>query len=132
MIGGGAGGLVTSIIAADAQAKVVIIEQDKQGGECLYTGCVPSKSIIRSSKIMSYLRRASEFGIVEVQGRIDFSSVMQRANEIIKKIEPHDSVERYQSLGVNCLKGTAIIKTPFLVQVGNIKITTRTIVVASG
>jgi pyruvate/2-oxoglutarate dehydrogenase complex dihydrolipoamide dehydrogenase (E3) component/uncharacterized membrane protein YdjX (TVP38/TMEM64 family) len=132
VIGGGAGGLVTSIIAADAQAKVVLIEQDKQGGECLYTGCVPSKSIIRSSKIMSYLRRASEFGIVEVQGRIDFSSVMQRANEIIKKIEPHDSVERYQSLGVNCLKGTAIIKTPFLVQVGNRKITTRTIVVASG
>jgi pyruvate/2-oxoglutarate dehydrogenase complex dihydrolipoamide dehydrogenase (E3) component/uncharacterized membrane protein YdjX (TVP38/TMEM64 family) len=132
VIGGGAGGLVTSLVAANAKAKVILIEKDKQGGECLYTGCVPSKSVIRSSKIMSYLRRASEFGIVDAQGRISFPSVMHRVKEIIQKIEPHDSVERYRSLGVDCYKGTAIIKTPFMVHIGNKKITTRSIVVATG
>lgn len=132
VIGGGAGGLVTSLVAANAKAKVILIEKDKQGGECLYTGCVPSKSIIRSSKIMSYLRRASEFGIIEAQGSISFPSVMQRTREIIKKIEPHDSSERYRSLGVDCLKGTATIKTPFMVQIDNKEITTRSIVVATG
>ena len=132
VIGGGAGGLVTSLVAANTKAKVILIEKGKQGGECLYTGCVPSKSIIRSSKIMSYLRRASEFGIVDVRGRINFSSVMQRVREIIKKMEPHDSVARYRSLGVDCLKGTATIKTPFMVQIDNKTITTRSIVVATG
>lgn len=132
VIGAGSAGLVTSLIIAGARAKVTLVEKHKMGGDCLNTGCVPSKALIRSGRIMSYLRRAEEFGLQNVQGEVNFKAVMERVRGIIKTIEPHDSVERFTSLGVDCLQGEASILSPYEVQVGDKKITTRSIVIATG
>ncbi len=132
VIGAGSAGLVASLIVAGAKAKVVLIEKHKMGGDCLNTGCIPSKSLIRSGRIMSYIRRASEFGIDSASGKVNFSEVMNRVQGIIKTIEPHDSVERFTSLGVECVQGEARIESPYTVSVGGRKIHTRSIIVASG
>lgn len=132
VIGAGSAGLVTSLIIAGAKAKVMLVEKHKMGGDCLNTGCVPSKALIRSGRIMSYLRRAEEYGLQNVQGEVNFKAVMERVRSIIKTIEPHDSVERFTSLGVDCLQGEATILSPYEVQVGDRKITTRSIVIATG
>ena len=132
VIGAGSAGLVSSLIVAGAKAKVVLVEKHKMGGDCLNTGCVPSKALIRSGKIMSYIRRASEFGIDSAGGEVNFKQVMNRVQGIIKTIEPHDSVERFTSLGVECVQGEARIESPYIVSVGDRKIHTRSIIVASG
>ena len=132
VIGAGSGGLVTAYIAAAAKAKVTLIERAAMGGDCLNTGCVPSKALIRSSRIMSYMQRASEFGLAPVSARANFSSVMQRVQDVIKRIEPHDSIERYTELGVDCVQGEAKITSPWTVEVNGRTINTRSIVIASG
>jgi len=132
VIGGGSAGLVASLIVAGAKAKVMLVEKHKMGGDCLNTGCVPSKSLIRSGRIMSYLRRAEEYGIRNASGEVDFAAVMSRVRGVIKTIEPHDSVERFTSLGVECLQDEATIETPYRVRVGNRLIHTRSIIVATG
>lgn len=132
VIGAGSAGLVVSLIVAGAKARVILIEKNKMGGDCLNTGCVPSKSIIRSGRIMSYIRRAKEFGIDAAEGRVDFAQVMQRVQDIIKTIEPHDSVERFTSLGVECEIGEARIESPYTVSVNGRSINTRSIVLATG
>ena len=113
VIGAGSAGLVASLITAGAKAKVILIEKHRMGGDCLNTGCVPSKAIIRSGRIMAYIRRAKEFGIEGAQGKIDFSAVMARVQGVIKTIEPHDSVERFTSLGVEVELGDAVIESPY-------------------
>lgn len=132
VIGAGSAGLVASLITAGAKAKVILIEKHKMGGDCLNTGCVPSKTIIRSGRIMAYIRRAKEFGIEGAQGKIDFSAIMARVQGVIKTIEPHDSVERFTSLGVEVELGDAVIESPYLVKVNGRKITTRSIILATG
>jgi len=132
VIGAGSAGLVASLITAGAKAKVVLIEKHKMGGDCLNTGCVPSKAIIRSGRIMAYIRRAKEFGIEGAQGKIDFSAVMARVHGVIKTIEPHDSVERFTSLGVEVELGDAVIESPYCVKVNDRTITTRSIILATG
>ncbi|GAB5498436.1 MAG: bifunctional TVP38/TMEM64 family protein/FAD-dependent oxidoreductase [Pseudohongiellaceae bacterium] len=132
VIGGGSAGLVAALIVAGAKAKVMLVEKHKMGGDCLNTGCVPSKSLIRSGRIMAYLRRAEEYGIRNASGEVDFAAVMSRVRGVIKTIEPHDSVERFTSLGVECLQDEATIETPFRVRVGNRLIHTRSIIVATG
>ena len=132
VIGGGSAGLVAAIIAAGSKAKTVLIEKNKMGGDCLNTGCVPSKTLIRSGRIMSYIRRAEEFGLMGATAQVDFAAVMERVQSVIKTIEPHDSVERFTSLGVECVQGEAFIKSPYEVAVGERTITTRSIIVASG
>lgn len=132
VIGAGSAGLVVSLIVAGAKAKVILIEKDKMGGDCLNTGCVPSKAIIRSGRIMSYIRRAKEFGIEDAEGRVDFAAVMERVQGVIKTIEPHDSVERFTSLGVECVMGEACIESPYTVSVNGRRINTRSIVLATG
>lgn len=132
VIGAGSGGLVASLIAAGAKAKVILIERDKMGGDCLNTGCVPSKSIIRSGRIASYLRHAGEYGLKAGDVGVDFPAVMARVRGVIKAIEPHDSVERYESLGVECLSGEARIESPYIVRVGERRINTRSIILATG
>ena len=107
VIGGGSAGLVSALIVAGAKAKVVLIEKHKMGGDCLNTGCVPSKTLIRSARINSYLKRAEEYGLEDVSGKVNFSKVMERVHAVIKTIEPHDSVERFTSLGVDCEIGEA-------------------------
>ncbi|MCG8415548.1 MAG: mercuric reductase [Pseudomonadales bacterium] len=132
VIGGGSAGLVAAIIAVGAKAKTVLIEKHKMGGDCLNTGCVPSKSLLRSGKIMSYIRRGKEYGIDDATGTVNFAEVMERVQGVIKTIEPHDSIERFTSLGVECVTGDARITSPYSVEVNGKTITTRSIILASG
>ena len=132
VIGAGAAGLVSSIIFAGGQGEVVLIEQGKMGGDCLNTGCVPSKSLIRSSRLNFELNHASEFGIEIGQRKVNFKKVTERINSVIKSIEPHDSVERLTSLGVKCIQGSAKIESPYLVSVKGETISTQTIIIATG
>jgi len=136
VIGAGSGGLVTSYIAAAVKAKVTLIEKHKMGGDCLNTGCVPSKALIRSAKLLSHIKRAADFGIKKADAEFDFTDVMNRVQSIIKTIEPHDSVQRYSDLGVEVVEGEAKILSPWEVQVttaGKTRtITTRSIVIAAG
>jgi dihydrolipoamide dehydrogenase len=132
VIGAGSAGLVTSYIAATVRAKVALIEKNKMGGDCLNTGCVPSKALIRSARMLSYFRRAEDFGIRRTDTDFDFADVMDRVHRIIGKIEPHDSAERYTSLGVEVIQGSAKIVSPYTVEVDGRTLTTRAIVVATG
>lgn len=137
VIGAGSAGLVSSYIAATVKSKVTLIEKDKMGGDCLNTGCVPSKALIRSSRICHYLQRAEDYGLKNVSPEVDFAAVMQRVKRIIDTIAPHDSVERYRSLGVNCLRGEAALISPWQVELtepgGEKKIlSARNIIIASG
>ncbi|CAG7857022.1 partial dihydrolipoamide dehydrogenase, partial [biofilm metagenome] len=136
VIGAGSGGLVTSYIAAAVKAKVTLIEKHKMGGDCLNTGCVPSKALIRSAKWLSQLNRSKEFGIRQATTEFDFADVMERVKSVIKTVAPHDSIERYTELGVDIIEGEAKIITPWEVQVttaeGVKKITARAIVIAAG
>ncbi len=132
VIGAGSGGLVSAYIAALTKAKVYLIEKNEMGGDCLNTGCVPSKAIIRSAGVNHLFSRSEEFGINASATDVDFTSVMQRVKNVIAKIEPHDSVERYTKLGVECIKGEAQILSPYEVEVNGQKISTRNIIIATG
>lgn len=132
VIGAGSAGLVTSYIAAAVKAKVTLIEKHKMGGDCLNTGCVPSKALIRSAKFASHLDRASEFGFEDVTGRPNFAKVMERVQSIVQQIEPHDSIERYTGLGVECITGEAKILDPWTVQVNGQKLSAKALVIATG
>ncbi len=132
VIGAGSAGLVASLIAATVKAKATLIEKHKMGGDCLNTGCVPSKAIIRSSRINHYLRRATDYGLKNVSGEVDFSAVIQRVEKVIATIEPHDSVTRYTGLGVNCVQGEAEIISPWEVRVGETIHSAKNIIIASG
>ncbi len=136
VIGAGSAGLVTSYIAAAVKAKVTLVEKHKMGGDCLNTGCVPSKALIRSAKLLSHVKRSKEFGIRSASAEFDFAEVMERVQRVVKAIEPHDSVERYTRLGVDCVQGEAHIVSPWEVKVktdaGDQTFTTRNIVIAAG
>ena len=132
VIGAGSAGLVTSYIAAAVKAKVSLVEQHRMGGDCLNTGCVPSKALIRSAKIAHYLQRADEFGLQNVSAEVNFREVMERVQAVIDKVAPHDSVERYTELGVRCIQGAARLISPWEVVVAGQTITARNIVIASG
>ncbi len=132
VIGAGSAGLVASLIAATVKAKVTLIERHKMGGDCLNTGCVPSKALIRSARVAQYARRAEEFGLAPMTVAVNFPKVMQRVQDIVSTIAPHDSVERFTSLGVNCVQGAARILSPWAVQVNGQTLTARNIVIASG
>jgi dihydrolipoamide dehydrogenase len=132
VIGAGSAGLVAAYIAAAVKAKVALIEKHKMGGDCLNTGCVPSKALIRSAKMLSYARRADEFGFRSGRIEYDFADVMERVQRIIGKVEPHDSTERYTELGVEVIQAEARITSPFTVEADGRTLTTRSIVVATG
>ena len=132
VIGAGSGGLIAALIAATIKAKVFLIEQHKMGGDCLNTGCVPSKALLASAKIAQHMRDAERFGIVPVQPQVDFAAVMARVKAVIAHIEPKDSVERYTSLGVDCVQGHATLIDPWTVEVDGRRMTARSIVLASG
>ncbi|MEM7645918.1 MAG: dihydrolipoyl dehydrogenase [Pseudomonadota bacterium] len=131
-IGAGSAGLVTSYICAATKAKVALIEKHKMGGDCLNTGCVPSKALIRSAKFMKDAKYAESLGFNSVSVDFDFAKIMERVQRVIKTIEPHDSVDRYTKLGVDCIQGEAKIISPHEVQVNGKTITTRNITIATG
>ena len=137
VIGAGSAGLVTAYIAAAVKAKVTLVEKNRMGGECLHTGCVPSKALIRSARFLSHVKRSSEFGIRSATADFEFAEVMERVQRVIRDIEPHDSVERYTALGVDVLLGRARIASPWEVEVAHDDgskqvLTTRSIVIATG
>jgi len=132
VIGAGAGGLVTSYIAAAVKAKVTLIEAGPMGGECLNTGCVPSKALIRSARLAHEIRHADRYGLGAREPEVDFPAVMRRVRDIIRTIEPADSAERYRSLGVDVRSGRARIVDPWTVEVNGDRLTARAIVLATG
>ncbi len=132
VIGGGSAGLVTAYIAAAVKARVTLIEKHKMGGDCLNTGCVPSKALIRSAKFLSHISRSKEFAIDRAEADFDFAEVMQRVQDVVAKIEPHDSIERYSGLGVDVIQGEARIVSPWQVEVNGRIISAQNIVVATG
>ncbi|MDX1489605.1 MAG: FAD-dependent oxidoreductase, partial [Acidiferrobacterales bacterium] len=132
VIGAGSAGLVASLIAATVKAKVTLIEKHKMGGECLNLGCVPSKALIRSARFLAQVRRAEELGFKSASADFDFADIMERVQRVIKTIEPHDSVERYTKLGVECILGEAKITSPYTVEVNGQTLTTRNIIIATG
>jgi len=136
VIGAGSAGLVASYIAAVVRAKVTLIEKHRMGGDCLNTGCVPSKALIKSARLIAQAKRAHEFGLKSIEVDFDFAEVMERVQRVIRTVEPHDSVARYTSLGVECIQGEAQITSPWTVEVrtadGARTLSTRSIVIAAG
>jgi pyruvate/2-oxoglutarate dehydrogenase complex dihydrolipoamide dehydrogenase (E3) component/uncharacterized membrane protein YdjX (TVP38/TMEM64 family) len=137
VIGGGAGGLVSAYIAAAVKAKVTLIEAHKMGGDCLNYGCVPSKALIKSAKLAHQMRHASSYGLSDAAPSFSFKAVMQRVHDVIKAIEPHDSIERYTGLGVEVLQGYGRLVNPWTVEVAlndgtTQRLTARSIVIAAG
>ena len=132
VLGAGSGGLVSAYIGAVVKAKVTLIEKSKMGGDCLNTGCVPSKALIRSAKLMNNIKHSEKYGVQHATGEVDFAKTMQRVHDVIARIEPHDSVERYTGLGVNVIEGEGRITSPWTVEVNGKTLTTRNIIIATG
>lgn len=137
VIGAGAGGLVTSYIAAAVKAKVTLIETGEMGGDCLNYGCVPSKALIKSAKMAYQMSHAHQYGLEGTTPQFSFKKVMERVHEVIADVAPHDSVERYTNLGVEVLKGYGRLIDPWTVEItahdGSKKtLTARSIVIATG
>ncbi|MES1949708.1 mercuric reductase [Salinisphaera sp. S4-8] len=133
VIGAGSAGLVASLIAATVKARVTLIEKNEMGGDCLNTGCVPSKALIRTARLMHEIRHSQRYGIRSASVNFHFQDVMARVKSVVATIAPHDSVERYESLGVDCIQAGARLVDPWTVETddGN-RLTARHIVLATG
>ncbi|HEX2565707.1 MAG TPA: FAD-dependent oxidoreductase [Burkholderiales bacterium] len=136
VIGAGSAGLVCAYIAATLRAKVTLVEKHRMGGDCLNTGCVPSKALLKSARVLAQMRRAAEFGLKSAHAEVDFAQVMERVQRVVAAVAPHDSAERYRSLGVECLQGEARIASPWSVEItsngARRVVTTRSIIIAAG
>jgi len=137
VIGAGSAGLVAAYIAAAVKAKVTLVEKHRMGGDCLNTGCVPSKALLRSAKFVAQARKAQLLGIRSARVEFDFAEIMERVQRVVQAIEPHDSAARYAGLGVECIQGEAKIVSPWSVEVtgadgGKQSLSTRSIVIAAG
>ena len=132
VIGGGSAGLVSAFIGSTVKSKVALIEKDEMGGDCLNTGCVPSKALISSAKMFYNTKKLETFGLQQANISFKFEDIMKRISSIIAKIAPNDSFERYESLGVSCFKAEAKIISPYEVQINEKILTTKSIVIAAG
>ena len=132
VIGAGSAGLVSAFIATTVRAKVTLVERHEMGGDCLNTGCVPSKALIHVARLAAQARTAPAAGVNVGDVTIDFRAVMERVQYAVKTVAPHDSVERFRGLGVDVRRGTARIVSPWLVEVDGVAISTRAIIIASG
>ena len=137
VIGAGSAGLVSALIAATVKAKVTLVEANKMGGDCLNTGCVPSKALIKSAKVAEQMRHADRYGITPTEPDIPFGQTIERVMQAIRAIEPHDSVERYTGLGVDVVEGYGKVVDPWTVEIARKdgvtqRLTTRGIVIAAG
>ncbi len=136
VIGGGSAGLVASYIASAVKARVALVERHRLGGDCLNTGCVPSKALIRAARIASEIRGAPRYGVSAGEPEVDFAAVMDHVHRAIREVEPHDSRERYEGLGVEVVAGEAVLEDPWRVRVretsGERVMTTRHVIIASG
>lgn len=137
VIGAGSAGLVSALIASTVKAKVTLVEANKMGGDCLNTGCVPSKALIKSAKVAAHMRHADKYGLVAHEPKVPFRQTIARVMDAVKTIEPHDSVERFTGLGVDVAEGYAKIVDPWTVEIarkdgGTQRLTTRSVVIAAG
>lgn len=132
VLGGGSAGLVTAYLAAAVKARVVLIEKERMGGDCLNSGCVPSKALLRAARLLADARRAGDLGLRDTEIPFDFAAVMERVQQVVAEVAPHDSVERYRGLGVEVITGEARITNPHSVEVNGRTLTSRAIVVATG
>ena len=132
VIGAGSAGLIAALIAATVKARVTLVESGAMGGDCLNTGCVPSKTLIASAKAAHVLRHGARYGLRNVTGDVDFAQVMARVRNAIAKIAPKDSMARYEGLGVRCMAGHATVVDGHTVDVDGTRLTSRRMVVASG
>lgn len=132
VVGGGTGGLVTAAGASQFGARVALIEKDRLGGECLYTGCVPSKTLLKSARVASLIRRAEEFGIRVSSHEIDFPGVMARMRKVVERIAEHDSPDRFRRLGVTVIRGQASFLSSDTLRVNGQEIKSKQFVIATG
>jgi pyruvate/2-oxoglutarate dehydrogenase complex dihydrolipoamide dehydrogenase (E3) component/uncharacterized membrane protein YdjX (TVP38/TMEM64 family) len=132
VIGAGAAGLVSSYIGATVKARVALIEKNAMGGDCLNTGCVPSKALLRTARLLAEARDSERYGIRRMDSEVDFGDVMRRVKAVIAKIEPHDSPERYRAMGVDVIQSHGTLVSPWEVEVDGRRISARSIVLATG
>jgi len=132
VLGGGTAGLVSAQIAASLGARVALVERDRTGGDCLWTGCVPSKSLLAAAHLAHAMRRAADVGLAAVQPEVDFGAVMAHVHGAIAAIEPHDSPERLRSLGVEVVQAGASFVAPRVVAAGERRLRARAVIVATG
>jgi pyruvate/2-oxoglutarate dehydrogenase complex dihydrolipoamide dehydrogenase (E3) component len=132
IIGAGSGGLTVTAAAVQMGASVVLIEKGPMGGDCLNTGCVPSKSLIAAAHAAHMMRNGRQFGLDAHEPQFDFSNVHKHIHDVIGTIAPHDSVERFEGLGVTVIKATARFISPRIVDAGSQKIQARRFVLATG
>jgi pyruvate/2-oxoglutarate dehydrogenase complex dihydrolipoamide dehydrogenase (E3) component len=136
VIGAGSAGLVSAYIAAAVKAKVALVERHKMGGDCLNTGCVPSKALIKSARFVAQAKKATRLGLRSVDVDFRFGDLMERVQRVVKTVEPHDSVERYTALGVDCIAGSARITSPWTVEVdgpdGRRELSAKSLIIAAG
>jgi pyruvate/2-oxoglutarate dehydrogenase complex dihydrolipoamide dehydrogenase (E3) component/uncharacterized membrane protein YdjX (TVP38/TMEM64 family) len=132
VIGAGSAGLVSAYIGATVRAKVTLVEKHRMGGDCLNSGCVPSKALIKSARVLHDIHSSANYGIRRASAQFDFADVMERVQRVVRTIEPHDSAGRYSRLGVECLDGEARITSPWTVSIDGRVLTTRSIIIAAG
>ncbi|MGD2082224.1 MAG: FAD-dependent oxidoreductase [Chromatiales bacterium] len=132
VVGAGSAGLVAAYIGAAARARVALVEAGEMGGDCLNTGCVPSKALIRTCRFLGDAQRAAELGVARADVAVDFPAVMERVRRVVATVAPHDSVERYTRLGVDCIRGRAELVSPWELRVGDRTLSARSIILATG
>ena len=132
IIGGGAAGLVTAYLCSSLKARTALIEKHKMGGDCLNTGCVPSKALLQSASVIAQAKKAQKYGIEKIDVTFNFTQIMERVKSIIKKIEPHDSIERYKKMNIDCFTGKAEVISPWKIKINEKIITAANITIATG
>ena len=132
ILGGGTGGLVSAHIAAGLGARVALLERDRPGGDCLWTGCVPSKSLIAAASLAHRMRHADRVGLLPVEPEIDFATVMAHVRNAQAKIEPQDSPERLRAAGVEVISGAGVFSGPRSITVGDRELRFRRAIIATG
>lgn len=132
VLGGGSAGLVAAYTTRTLQGKVALVERDKMGGDCLNTGCVPSKSILRSAKYIADMQRSKTLGMTKISYEFQFEKIIQRVRKKVAAIAPKDSVDRYTKLGVDCEQGDARIISPWEIEVNGKRLTAKNLILANG
>ncbi len=132
IVGGGTAGLVSGMIAGWAGARVALVEAERTGGDCLWTGCVPSKSLIAAASLAQRIREGGALGVIAGEPEVDFGRVMAHVHDARRKIEPHDSPERLREAGVEVISGHAIYTGPGQIEVGDRELRWRTSIIATG
>ncbi|MER3445831.1 MAG: hypothetical protein C4291_02880 [Candidatus Dadabacteria bacterium] len=132
VIGGGAAGLTVASGSVKFGLKVALIEKRKTGGDCTWSGCVPSKTLIQSAKVVSLIRRAKEFGLNETPVSFDFANVIGHVQDVINKIGEHDDPERFKKMGVDVIFGEPKFLSPMELEINGRKIKGKKFVISTG